>query len=49
MYMKITIPPKLKSGDTVRVTTPARSLSMKWLNDEEMKDIAQKRFDEYDG
>ncbi len=32
--MKKIFPEKLKSGDTVRVITPARSLSMSWISDE---------------
>lgn len=39
-------PSKLTQGDTVRVVTPARSLSMPWINNQEMKDIANSRFEE---
>ncbi len=35
---------KLKAGDVVRVIAPARSLSMRWINNEEMKTIANRRF-----
>lgn len=43
--MKKIFPEKLKSNNTVRVITPARSLAMPWIN-EELKKVAQKRFDE---
>ncbi len=39
------IPAKLKSGDGVRVITPARSLAMPWLN-EELQQIAVKRLED---
>ncbi|PIN74166.1 LD-carboxypeptidase [Candidatus Woesearchaeota archaeon CG10_big_fil_rev_8_21_14_0_10_45_16] len=39
------IPAKLKSGDGVRIITPARSLAMPWLN-EELQKIAIKRLEE---
>ncbi|MBU1202238.1 MAG: LD-carboxypeptidase [Nanoarchaeota archaeon] len=39
------IPAKLKKGDGVRVITPARSLTMPWIN-EELKKTAIKRFEE---
>ncbi|MBL8008688.1 MAG: LD-carboxypeptidase [Ignavibacteria bacterium] len=39
------IPPKLKSGDGVRVISPARSLAMPWIN-EELKEKAIQRFNE---
>lgn len=39
-------PKKLKKGDTVRVVTPARSLSMGWINNEELKEIARERFEQ---
>lgn len=41
--MKKIFPEKLKSGDTVRVITPARSLSMPWINDE-LKQEAKIKF-----
>lgn len=41
----IMIPPKLKSGDGVRVISPARSLAMPWIN-EELKEKAIQRFNE---
>ena len=40
-------PHKLKKDDGVRVVTPARSLAMKWINDE-LKRIAIKRFEDLD-
>jgi muramoyltetrapeptide carboxypeptidase LdcA involved in peptidoglycan recycling len=43
--MKKIFPEKLKSNNTVRVITPARSLAMPWIN-EELKKVAQKRFEE---
>jgi muramoyltetrapeptide carboxypeptidase len=39
------IPAKLKSGDGVRIITPARSLAMPWLN-EELQSIAIKRIED---
>ncbi|MHB8871212.1 MAG: S66 family peptidase [Candidatus Doudnabacteria bacterium] len=39
------LPEKLKSGDTVRVIAPARSLSMPWMT-EELKQEAKIRFEE---
>jgi muramoyltetrapeptide carboxypeptidase len=39
------IPPKLKTGDGVRVITPARSLAMSWLN-KELQEKAIQRFKE---
>ncbi|MBD3279086.1 MAG: LD-carboxypeptidase [Candidatus Pacebacteria bacterium] len=44
--MKKIFAPKLQKNDTVRVITPARSLSMPWINNQEMKDIAEERFAE---
>jgi len=44
--MKKIFPSKLTQGDTVRVVTPARSLSMPWINNQEMKDVANSRFAE---
>ena len=40
------IPEKLKLGDKVRVITPARSLSMPWLN-KELQAIANSRFKDF--
>lgn len=40
------IPQKLKKGDTIRVITPARSFSMPWLNNDELKEVALNRFKE---
>lgn len=40
------IPKKLQPGDEIRVIAPARSLSMKFLQNEELKAIAQERFDQ---
>lgn len=40
------IPEKLKAGDVVRVVAPARSLAMSWINNQEMKDVANQRFAE---
>lgn len=40
------IPAKLKKGDTIRVITPARSFSMPWLNNDELKGMALERFKE---
>lgn len=39
-------PDKLRKGDVVRVLAPARSLSMPWINNQEMKEIANSRFEE---
>jgi len=39
------IPPKLKTGDEVRVITPAKSLAMPWIN-EELKGKAIQRYKE---
>lgn len=44
--MKKIFPSKLTQNDIVRVVTPARSLSMPWINNQEMKDIANSRFAE---
>lgn len=38
-------PPKLKSGDTVRVITPARSLAMPWMT-QELQQLAKRRLEE---
>ena len=43
--MKKIFPQKLKTGDGIRVITPARSLAMPWMN-EELKDTAKARFKE---
>ncbi len=42
--MKKIFPSKLTQNDIVRVVTPARSLSMPWINNQEMKAIANERF-----
>jgi muramoyltetrapeptide carboxypeptidase len=39
------IPDKLKSGDNVRIVTPARSLSLPWIS-KELQDIATRRIKE---
>jgi len=43
--MKSTTPRKVKTGDTVRVVAPARSLALPWINPE-LKRIAAERFKE---
>ena len=45
MKKNLTIPPKLKSGDTIRVIAPARSQAMTWLNKKEIVSLAQERFE----
>ena len=44
MKKNLIIPPKLKSGDTIRVIAPARSQAMPWLNKKEVVSLARQRF-----
>lgn len=43
-FMDTIFAERLKTGDTVRVVTPARSLLLSWIN-EDLKKVAQKRFE----